>query len=96
MNRQDFRKLSKEGQLITIQQANHLMKEAGVKMLRKAVNDYSAVVALELHDELNFGHKRTAKFLAKVAEQFENIQDGRLTIENIKATLHEEVGILIK
>jgi hypothetical protein len=64
--------------------------------LKKAVNDYSAVVALCLHDKLGFGHERAKKFLTAVGDMFADVQDKRLSIDDIKATLDKEIGVQIK
>lgn len=96
MNRKTFRELSKQGQLLTLDSAQHMVSQSEKRILTKAVTDYSAVMALCLKTKLGFGHVRTVKFLNHVGEMFQDIQDGRISIEDVKKQLHEEVGILIK
>ena len=96
MSRADRRNDLKNGDIMTITQHKLLMMVEGRTMLNKAVNDYSAALCLVLRDELGFGHDRAQRFLRKVSEIFEDITDGRLKIEDIKKTIADEIGVVIK
>lgn len=95
MNRQQRRQAFKDGSLMPVQQARQMAQDNANKVLKKAVADYSAVVALCLRDRLGFGHKRAAKFLSEIGTIFQDVYEGRLSIEDIKLTLDEEIGIRI-
>lgn len=96
MNRTQFRQLSKQGQLITLEQARQIALMSGKDILTKAVKDYSAVLALALRDELGMGHKRASKFLDRVSTMFQDIQAGLLSVDDIKEQLKLEIGVEIK
>ena len=96
MNRTQFRKLSKQGQLTTLQQARHIAVESGKEILTRAVTDYSAVLAFALREELGFGHARATKFLERVSTMFQDVQSGIISIEDIKAQIKLEIGVEIK
>lgn len=96
MNRQQLRNSIKKGDFITLTEHEQRMRNFGVQLLRRAVNDYSAAVCLATRDELKFGRKRATRFLKKVNELFEDIERGRLDMNDIKSTLEEEIGVVIK
>jgi len=96
VNRAEKRKAIKTGSLMTTGEVNVLLRAEGRRMLNKAVNDYSAALCLVLRDELGFGKDRAQRFLSKVSEIFEDISDERLSVEDIKKTIKDEIGIVIK
>lgn len=83
-------------QTYTAGQVQHLLRVEGKRMLEQSVNDYSAVVAWCLLDKLGFKRKRCQRFLTQVSEMFEHIQDDRVSIEDIKKELEEQVNVIIK
>jgi len=96
MNRKDFRNLSKQNKLITVDEANRIMYQNCTKLVKKLADDYSAVVAFTLHDKLGFGRTRSHKFLAAVMTMFDDVQAERLSIDDIRKTIEEEIGVVIK
>jgi hypothetical protein len=95
MNRAQ-RRAYQQGGLYTVDHLREILKQDRKEVLNKLANDYSAVVALCLRDKLGFGHKRAARFLRSVSTMFNDLQDGHLTIEDIKATLAEEIKVIIE
>ena len=65
---------AKNDSMMHITEVDRLLRQTGYSMLKKAVNDYSAVVDLNLRDKLGFGTKRTADFLESVGTMFDDIQ----------------------
>ena len=60
------------------------------------VKQYSAVVALCLHDRLGFGKVRAQRFMREVDDVFDSINRGYLSLDDVLETVEEELGILIE
>jgi len=91
MNREKFREITKDKKALEA-----FLTLYGLEVVRQTAKEYSAVVALSLRDELDFGRKRSVKFLEGVNERFGDIKAGRLSIEDIVETLDDEIGVIIK
>lgn len=63
--------------------------------INKTVEDYSAALLLCLHDKLGFGPVRAQRFATDVQEIFDSILKGYLSIDDIKQTIKDELGIEI-
>jgi hypothetical protein len=95
LNREQLRRANKQGDLFTSTQVRMMMDASGSKILKRAVYDYSAVLAFCLRDKLGFGHDRATRFLNDVSTMFQDIQDGRLSVEDIKKVLKDEINVEI-
>jgi hypothetical protein len=71
---------------------NQMMSEIDLvrkKALQLAVWDLTATFIISLHDEFGFGKKRIEKFLERASRQFECINSGLVTIEDMKGWCKE-------
>jgi len=102
MNRQQRRKQQRQ-QLKGEKVVN--LKAKDVQLIqqqaeKKAINDVFAlclnVVALNLHDKLGFGTKRTREFIIKLLNQFECIGDNYLNFGDVRKIIKDEMGIEIE
>lgn len=64
--------------------------------IRKTIHDVLNVISLCLRDKLRFGHIRTKRFLNAISEMHDDVYKNRLSLEDIKKTLKEEIDIVIK
>jgi hypothetical protein len=96
VNRAQRRANNEKAEMWTTPQVAAMLRKEQTKVLHKLANDYSAVVAMVLRDKLGYGHKRSKRVLTAISEMFADIQDGRLSVEDIKQTLGEEIGVVIK
>ena len=90
INREKFREITKDRNAL-----ENFLTAYGLEVVRETAKEYGAVVALTLRDELDFGKKRTARFLEDVVERFGDVKAKRLSIEDIIETLGEEIGLII-
>lgn len=61
-----------------------------------SANYYTAAMLITLKDELGFGPKRAQRFAAKVQEQFDCINAGTVSFNDIKQAVLDELGIEIR
>lgn len=70
------------------------------KARKKALEELSEVmfvaVASVLWDKLSFGADETRQTLQQIMRKFEDISDGTVSLNDLKSTLYEECGIVIK
>lgn len=85
MTRQERRRLERKG----IDEA-----ELG-RIMDYVVKQYSAVMALCLHDKLGFGKVRAQRFMQDVDEMFDSINKGYLSLDDVLETVEKELGIMI-
>ena len=95
MDREQRRKLSK--QRLTDKDIKKLETSIVTKtakdVIDNAVMNYSAAMALCLHDKLGFGHDRAARFMEHVNNLFDSINSGYLSLDDVLKTIDEEMGI---
>lgn len=91
-----FIKKAPNPRMYTEDQVREMMNAQMLKTVQKAVNDYSCGVCMVLRDHLHFGPKRAQEFLDKVGKLYESIAEGYLSVEDIKQTILEELGVHIK
>jgi len=60
-----------------------------------ALNMMIALPVLVLHDKFGFGPKRTEKLIDEIKLLYDSFDQGYLTIEDMKNTIYEELGIKI-
>lgn len=96
MNRQQLRQAVKTQQLFTLDQIREILHKDRSATLHKLADDYSAVMMWTLRNKYDFGHERSKKFIRHITETFDDIHAGLISIEDIKQTLNEEIGIVIK
>lgn len=99
MNRQQRRKLERQKSLPTVPSDrletiinNKIEKDLEAikqEALKQAVHDLTAAFIITLKDEYGFGKKRMVTLLTRVNRQFECINDGEVTIEDIKEVCRE-------
>lgn len=65
------------------------------RIIGYVVNQYSAVLALCLHDKLGFGKVRAQRFMREVEEMFDSINKGYLSLDDVIETVEKELGIRI-
>lgn len=86
-NRKQRRQLSSLDELIRME---------GLRATDRAVEVYSAALALCLKDKLGFGPTRAQRFLGHVWQLFQDVEAGHLTLEDIQTAVREELGINVK
>ena len=65
------------------------------RIMDYVVKQYSAVLALCLHDKLGFGMVRAQRFMREVDRVFESINEGYLSLDDVIETVEKELGIAI-
>ena len=85
MTRQERRRLERKG----------IDKTELSRIIDYVVKQYSAVLALCLHDKLGFGKVRAQRFMYEVDRVFESINEGYLSLDDVIETVEEELGIII-
>lgn len=65
------------------------------RIIDYVVKQYSAVLALCLHDKLGFGKVRTQRFMGEVDQVFDSINRGYLSLDDVIETVEKELGIAI-
>lgn len=63
------------------------------QIIQYTVNSYSACLALALKDNLGFGEKRAKSFLNEVMKKFECIEEGYVSVNEIREQVSEELNI---
>lgn len=69
------------------------VKETVDRVSREAFERMIVLSLLVLRDEWGFGEKRMERFMDQLKELVEDVSDGRLSMDDITATLEEELGI---
>ena len=85
MTRQERRRLERKG----------IDKAELSRIMDYVVKQYSAVVALCLHDKLGFGKVRAQRFMREVNQVFDSINEGYLSLDDVIETVEKELGITI-
>ena len=85
MTRQERRRLERKG----------IDRAELRRIMDFVVKQYSAVVALCLHDKLGFGKVRAQRFMGEVNRVFESINEGYLSLDDVIETVEKELGIAI-
>lgn len=81
--------------------AKQLVERKAVDIMRKmhedaviaVVGTYSTVLCWVLHRGFGWGRKRLSRVLAEVTADFEAVDQGYLSIEDIEQALFEETGL---
>lgn len=101
MNRAERRRLEKQGQQPK-KEAVVNIKSSDVQAMKKAAANEAADLAfilmlglpiLVLHDKYGFGKVRCERFIDQVLYQYQLFEEGRMTLDDVKAILKEESGI---
>lgn len=93
MNRSERRRLEKKG--VTAKDLKVIESNSASKAIDYAVSGMIASFALVLHDKWGWGQTRIKRLLDQVNEQFDSIDNDLLTIEDMKQTILDEIGINI-
>lgn len=79
---------------------NGIVKSDIDEIIRSAVDftlvGYEAVLALTLLDKLGYKEMRAKRFLSWVRDTFDSVQQGYVSLEDIKDTVKEELNIDLK
>lgn len=94
MNRAARRKLAKKR--ISPEELKEIYYRTKEESIKQAVNAYTLVACLVLHDKWGFGNKRLSKFLSQVNDTFDAIEKDYVSLKDIKKVLGEECKINIK
>ena len=70
------------------------LKHEGLDATRKAVDAYSVAVAMVLYDKLHFGAPKIQMTLKQIENLFDSILKDYITIEDMKQTLEDEIGVV--
>lgn len=60
------------------------------------ISGYEAVLVLALHDKLGFGEKRARRFMKYVRDTFDSVDQGYVSLEDIKDEIKETMNIDIE
>ena len=88
INREEFRKITKDRKSLEMYLAAYAHE-----VLEQATKEYGAVMALTLRDELDFGPLRGMRFLERFNDRMKDIKAGRLSVDDVLATVGEEMNI---
>lgn len=69
------------------------VKETVDRVSREAFERMMVLSLLVLRDEWGFGEVRMDRFIDQLSTLVEDVSDGRLSMDDITATLEEELGI---
>ena len=97
MNRAQKRAIVNTNQkLYTEPEVRAMIRKTQERTLHKLADDYSAVMMYTLRNKLKFGHTRAKRFIQDVTETFADIDAGLITIDDLKQTLEDEIGVIIQ
>lgn len=91
ISRQRRRKFEKNR--YTEKDLQELIDEAIKYGVNYAVEGMSATVAIVLRDKIGLSKPKTRLALQEISTYFDSIQQGYLTLEDVKSTIEEELGI---
>lgn len=94
MNRKQRRAISKQN--LTHKDLKVIQEIESKNAIAYTVRQYSAAVALCLHDKLGFGKVRAQRFMQDVEELFDSINQDYLSLDDVLETVKNELGIEIK
>lgn len=94
MNRAERRRLQKKG--VTAKDLKMIEEASAKDAINYTTNAMMAVFAICLREKWGWGHVRLKRLLEQVDDVFDSINKNCVTIEDIKKTILEETGILIK
>lgn len=69
------------------------VKETVDRVSREAFERMMVLSLLVLRDEWGFGEKRMERFMDQLGTLVEDVSEGRLSMDDITATLEDELGI---
>jgi len=93
LTRQQRRKLERKG--IDMAEYKRLTVEIAEDAVSFVIAQYSAVLALCLHDKLGFDKEKAQKFMTEVQEMFDSVEKGYLSLDDVLETVREELNIHI-
>lgn len=91
MNRAERRKKAKLG--VTSAVLKDVQQHAKKVAIDTTTTAIMGSVLLTLKDEFGWGHTRAARLMKSTIDRFEAMTEGYLTIEDIRNTVREELGI---
>lgn len=93
MNRAARRNMAKKG--VVEQVVGTAISDTQRKIRMDAVNDFSTMVFMVLHDKYGFGEKRIKQFYHELAKLGDCMKDGLANMQDMRKTLLDECGIKI-
>lgn len=91
MNRQERRKIDKKN--LTARDIKSIQDSSKSKGIDVATSAIFASLALTLQDKWQWDNMSIKKLLAQVDELFDSVNNGYLSIEDLKKTVNDEIGI---
>lgn len=91
MNRSERRNLQKKG--VTAKDLKVIEHDSAMKAIDFATSGMIASFALVLHDKWGWGQTRIKRLLDQVDEQFDSVDKDLISIEDLKQTVFDEIGI---
>ena len=91
MNRKQRRQAEKKG--VTAQDLKKLQDLTTQEAINHTTSAILASVALVVHDKLGFGQVRTMRLLKDIEDQFDSVLKGYITVDDLKKTVSDELGI---
>lgn len=92
MNRAERRRLAK----LSPDKLNIIQNVERLNGINFATSGIFAALVLTLHDKWEWHQGEIKLLLEQVSEQFDSINEGYLSLEDVKRTVLEEVGIDIR
>lgn len=94
MNRAERRKLDKKN--LTAKDILFIEENSKKQGLQQATSALFASLAMTLHDKWGWGNVRVTRLLKQIDNQFDSINKGYLSIEDMKKVVSEELNIDIE
>lgn len=99
MNRAERRRLDKEQQKkkatynLSTDEIVIMKKDTAMEAIEVAFDMMIAIPMLVMHDKFGFGPSRSEKLLDEIKILYDDFKNGYLTIDDMKSTIYEELGI---
>lgn len=96
MNREERRKAGKKDKVRTYTLTDVQIQQLKTEAAKEAFVEMLAIPVQVLHDKFGFGQIRLDRFTHYALNWLEMVRDGEVTLDQLRKTLEEEAGIVIK
>ena len=96
MNRAERRKAGKKDKVRTYTLTDVQIQQIKTEAAKEAFIEMLAIPVQVLHDKFGFGQIRLDRFTHYSLNWLEMVRDGEVTLDQLRKTLEEEAGIVIK